>query len=392
MRIMLVADHYDPYLIGGAETHILILARELSARKHAVSVVTSRIGDDPARETRDGIPVFRVGHFPTFRRTVLAVSGTAPGKLSAETRMGFLRAVEEARPDVIHFHNPWLLGPEIISLAKCRKGVTIHDYWPICPRRSMIRIDWSLCPGPTRLDCRICRLRAPTTWRSFNLCSIEAERSMHRRLLEECDFTVAATQFVSDQVAKVLGVVPTVVSYGIPPEVPFTREENDLSFALFAGRVTKAKGYSLLLRAFSKGELRRYTLLVAGRSGPSRLPNVRVLGWQSPELLFQKMAQATCLVLPSIWPEPAGIVILEALRAGIPVVASRIGGIPELVDDGVTGILVPPGDLSTLVAAIRRCFEDQDLQASARRMGPEVIRKRFSLSQKLDVLEGLYAG
>ncbi len=341
---------------------------------------------------REGIPVFRIGRFPNFPRSVWIASGTAPGKLSEEIRRDYSRVQEEVRPEVVHFHNIWMLGPEIIRLTGCRKGVTLHDYWPICPRRSMIRVNWRVCPGPTWLDCRFCRLRAPTTLRSFNLFAIEAERSMHRRLLKDCDFVVTATRYVSDLVDRVLGIGSTVVPYGISPEIPFTGRENDLSYALFAGRVTKAKGYSLLLRAFSREELRGYRLLVAGRTNPSRLPNVQVLGWQPPPVLFQTMAQAKCLVLPSIWPEPAGIVILEALRAGIPVVASRIGGIPELLDDSVTGILVPPGDVTALATAIRRCFEDKGLQASARRLGPESIRKKFSLSREIDLMEGLYAG
>jgi glycosyltransferase involved in cell wall biosynthesis len=392
MRIMLVSDHFDPYIIGGAETHLRLLADELTRRGHSVFVVTSRIGGDSERETRKGVRIIRIGHFSSFHQTVLAISGTAPANLSREIRSGFENALEEIRPEVVHFHNLWMLGPELISLPGCRKGLTIHDYWPICPRRSLIRVDWHVCPGPTWLDCRICRLRAPTTLRSFNLCSIEAERSMHRRLLGECGFVVAATQYVSDRVNAVLGIRPSVVSYGVRTETSFTGGKNDLSYALFAGRVTKAKGYSLLRRAFSRKDLQRYTLMVAGRAQPSRQTNVKILGWQSPETLSQTMASAACLVVPSIWPEPAGIVILEALRSGVPVVASRIGGIPELLVDGVTGILIPPGDVTALTDAVRRCFEDRELQIRARRMGPEVIRQRFFLPRKIDQLEDIYAG
>ncbi len=391
MQIMLVADHYEPYTIGGAETHLRNLVKELSARGHSISVVTSRMHGDPEQEQRAGVWIFRVGHFASFRKTVLEISGTAPGRPSREVREGFRAALEQFRPDVVNFHNLWLLGPELISMADCRKGVTIHDYWPVCPRRSLIRVNWRICPGPTWLDCRICRLRAPTTWRSFNLCSIEAERDRNRRLLGECDFVVAATQYVSDRVAGILGIVPTVIHYGIRPEVPMPTAKNDLSYALFAGRITKAKGYNLLEHAFAAEELRGYNLVVAGRGRPSRLANVNVLGWQSPENLTRIIAQAKCVVVPSIWPEPAGIIILEALRAGIPVVASRVGGIPELLDDGVTGVLVPPGDLPALTAAIHRCFTDNQLQISARRQGPEKIRRGFAIPQTIDRLEEIYA-
>ena len=82
MKILMVSDHYEPHIIGGAETHLQILSRELKARGHAVSVATARIAGDPERETRSGIPVLRIGNFPGYRRTFLMASGTAPGRVN----------------------------------------------------------------------------------------------------------------------------------------------------------------------------------------------------------------------------------------------------------------------------------------------------------------------
>src|SRR5207245_329359 len=78
-------------------------------------------------------------------------SGTAPGPLASQTASDFQAAVAAFRPDVVHFHNIWLLGPAIVNLAPGRKGLTLHDYWPICLRRTMIRVNRQPCPGPEPL-------------------------------------------------------------------------------------------------------------------------------------------------------------------------------------------------------------------------------------------------
>jgi glycosyltransferase involved in cell wall biosynthesis len=82
--------------------------------------------------------------------------------------------------------------------------------------------------------------------------------------------------------------------------------------------------------------------------------------------------------------------VLEALRAGVPIVASRIGGIPELVEDGVTGILVQPGDLDALASAICRCLKDDQLRARAKQYGPITVCERFSRDVMISRFEKLY--
>jgi glycosyltransferase involved in cell wall biosynthesis len=91
--------------------------------------------------------------------------------------------------------------------------------------------------------------------------------------------------------------------------------------------------------------------------------------------------RATLAVVPSLWPEPFGMVAMEALAAGTPVVASRVGGLPEIVRDGVDGVLVGPGDPAALAATVRELLEDdarrEAMAASARsgasRFAPAVV-------------------
>jgi glycosyltransferase involved in cell wall biosynthesis len=105
----------------------------------------------------------------------------------------------------------------------------------------------------------------------------------------------------------------------------------------------------------------------------------------------EELAKARVLAIPALWPEPFGLVALEAYATGCPVVASRIGGLLDTVIQGVTGRLVPPGDVPALAAAIGTMLDDPGL---ANRMGVEghrLIQSNFRLSMHLDRLETVYS-
>jgi glycogen synthase len=112
---------------------------------------------------------------------------------------------------------------------------------------------------------------------------------------------------------------------------------------------------------------------------------VRFLGWIGQEQRAALLRGSRVFVLPSLWDEPFGIVGVEALGAGLPVVATAAGGIPDWLDDGVTGILVPRGDRDTLARALDRLLQDEPLRRRYASAGP-IASERFSLARHLDVL------
>lgn len=119
---------------------------------------------------------------------------------------------------------------------------------------------------------------------------------------------------------------------------------------LYVGRLSPEKGINVLAKACDS--LSMLKVKVAGTGEQSalleNLENIKLLGHQSPEAVRQLMAQSIALVMPSIWFETFGLVIIEAFSVGTPVIASRIGVLPELVEDGVTGLLFNPGDAEDL--------------------------------------------
>ncbi len=133
---------------------------------------------------------------------------------------------------------------------------------------------------------------------------------------------------------------------------------------LFAGDLGDAKGLPVLLKAHESIRSTPRLVLIgkATRETPTRLPPGVVMfrDWPNSAVVAAH-GRALGTIVPSVWPEPFGIVIIEALAAGRPVIASDIGGIPEVITDGENGLIVPPGDVAALAAAMKRLSADAAL-------------------------------
>ena len=170
---------------------------------------------------------------------------------------------------------------------------------------------------------------------------------------------------------------------------------------VFLGRLVPNKGCDILLRALE--HLPAPTRLRVVGEGPSRgeleslarslgVENrVDFLGWQKPDQVRGHLLEARVLAVPSLWPEPFGLVALEAYAAECPVVASAIGGLQDLVVPGKTGELVPPGDSQKLADALRVFLEAAETARSCGREGRLWALARFPFEGHLDELERIYA-
>lgn len=164
--------------------------------------------------------------------------------------------------------------------------------------------------------------------------------------------------------------------------------------ALFVGRLSPEKGIDTLLTAWSSLDI---PLRIVGDGplrntiGVSSAPEIVCVGRQPPEAVAREMARAKLLVMPSVWYETFGMTVVEAFCQGLPVVASRLGAMAEIVEDGVTGLHFTPGDAQDLAAKVRWAVDHPEemrhMGANARRVYEERYTPAVNYRQLMAIYE-----
>jgi glycosyltransferase involved in cell wall biosynthesis len=310
------------------------------------------------------------------------------------------RLIDYAQPDIVHCHNIYhQLTPSIIGAAK-RRGVpvvlTLHDYKPICPVYTRLR------HGQVCSDCldngfsQVVKHRCADGSLGKNLL-LFAEAWVQRLLksYEKVDMFVAPSEFMCASVT--LHRFPKdrveVIYNGIDCKTIKATPE-DQGYVLYLGRLSSEKGIETLLAAHAE-IADRVPLVVAG-TGPteqpmrSSYPKAKFLGHVSGSALENALRHASLIVIPSEWYENCPMSVLEAMAHGKPIVASDIGGIPELVVDGETGVLFRPGDRHALRAHLLHLMESPALRHSYGAAGRKRAEQKFSLERHNAALLRLY--
>jgi glycosyltransferase involved in cell wall biosynthesis len=397
MRILMLSQFYPP-IMGGQERHVRDLAHALSARGHVVEVATTATDGAPGTIGDGPVTVHRLstttGRFPSLYSDPSRPH--TPPVADPRLRRGLDRLLQSGHFDVAHAHD-WavnsLLGPA--RRAGLPLVFTEHDYSHVCATKRLMRAG-APCPGPKLVACVRCAADkyGPLVGPPVALSNMLARRRRERDL--------AAFVAVSDSVLRKAGPLPPAHGVVVPNFVPDSLLV-DLSSTeappgadaplLFAGDLSPDKGVRVLGEAY--GRLSDPPpLLLAGRrfpDSPTTWPaGVEELGPVRPSELALLMRRSLAVVVPSVWPDPCPTVVMEAMAAARPVVASATGGIPDLVDDGVTGILVPPGDARALADALDTVVGDPAGAAGMGRRGLNRVAL-FTASAVAKRLEDLYS-
>lgn len=405
MRLLQVVHQYPPEKLGGTELYTQSLAGELVRRGHMVTVFTRSLSRQaPAAEGAGGETVLwgRGGTTAPGRRFLAGFS-------DRPCWTSFWRVLSRERPDVVHVQHLMGLPMGLLDTLHRRRlpiVLSLHDYWWLCPNAQLLRNDdGSPCSGPSPLACARCagarqggaaRPAAPL------LAPLMAWRSGRLRHAVEWVTAVAPSRYVLDTYAR-LGFTfarALVVPHGIaarPSTPPLPADGGPLRL-LYVGGISPQKGVHVLLQALRLVPSEAVTLEVVGGAAAgceaylaelnraaTGLP-VRFRGQLSPAGVAEAFAAAHALAMPSIWPETFGLVTAEAFAAGRPVLASRIGALPERVADGVDGLLVAPGDATAWAAAIRALADDRALLARL----TSGVRPPLTLTEHVDAIEGIY--
>jgi glycosyltransferase involved in cell wall biosynthesis len=401
MRILMLAQSYDP-IVGGEERLVEDLSAELARRGHDVAVATLR---QPAGESHNEGTAVRIH---TMRSSVYRLRRLygererlhAPPAPDPETVLDLRRILRQERPDVVHAHN-WLVHSYIPLDRRSDAALvlSLHDYGLLCATKRLMYRD-AKCSGPRPVKCMRCAADHYGTGKGAAIAL--GTRLGGARLRRHVDVFLPVSKAVKELCRLGPGDAHRVVSNFIrdtPPkrlsDDPRLAELPHEPFVLFFGDVTTDKGAWHLAEVHRELE-RPPPLVFIGRPYLSELadrPGVTLVGPWPHELVLEALGRCLLVAVPSVWPEPFGLVALETAAAGKPIVASDIGGLKDIVIDEVTGLLVPPGDRDSLRLALQRLIADGRLrtrlgEAAARRasaFSSEVVVPQFEAAYELAV-------
>jgi glycosyltransferase involved in cell wall biosynthesis len=372
----MLTTFYPPYHFGGDAMGVQRLSRALVRRGHHVTVVhdadTYRIlsgGREPEpAEEPEGLDVVTLeSGLGTLGQILTQQSGrpVVHGDRIA-------RVLDEGNFDVVTFHNVSQVGgPGLLRYGTGVKLYMAHEHWLVCPSHVLWRHGRELCTGRECLRCVLSYRRPPQAWRYTGFL----ERELHH-----VDEFIAMSEFSRKKHAEFgFPREMTVMPYFLPDAArdetagsggDETPRPHDRPYFLFVGRLEPIKGLDDVIPLFR--DFPDADLVIAGdgthadelRRIAGGAPNVRFLGRLPPDGLAPWYENALALVVPSVCFETFGIILIESMRRGTPVLARRIGPFPEIVDASGAGELFDGPD--ELLACLRRMTDDPE---RTRRMG-----------------------
>jgi glycosyltransferase involved in cell wall biosynthesis len=390
--ILFASEYWPPFAPGGAEWTSLAWAQALARRGHRVIVVTPNYGAAP-REELDGVVVVR----PPFWVRLAPGQGETRWRVSRRPRFHAWfarwtrRVAETEGADLIHAqHKGAVVGAQRAARALgVPFAVTIRDVGLLCPVGAPLSSDWTTFACSMRQYVTRCvpyhlahyprgkhSLRRALSWAS--LLATWCDHTAKRRALAAADLVIGVSRGILDVYPpELVDRGRARVVHSLPPRLPDTLEDPQQvrrrlgigagPLVLYAGKRSAGKGTDVLVAAMDAIRVGvpgvRFAFAGKGELTPPAHPDVHVLGSVPQPTLFALYAAADVVVVPSVWPEPLGRVLIEAMHFGRAVVATRVGGSPELVDDDVTGVLVEPGDAASLARAIVALLRDPTRRA-----------------------------
>lgn len=401
MKILQTTDSYPPPLVGGRDLQTQLLSHELVARGHTVEVACLAGSAGAVTEWDGPVRVHRLEGWARVLRG-LYVDPDKPfhPTLPDPGMMRQLRSLIAAfRPDVVHAHS-WLLYSllPLLPTRDTRLVVAISEYGFVCPKNTFV-YKGGVCTGPSYFKCIPCASQQYGLGRALALTT--GQRAM-RPWTGRVDRYVAnsrATAAASSRLPGRRGASIRIITPFVPDAVfgrggverpAFVPPTGD--YIMFAGGMGPHKGITVLLEAWPR-VVPAPPLVLAGvrrPDTPEHFPAGVIVAEQVPHReVLAGWRHALAAVVPSLWPEPFGTVAVEAMATGTPVIASDVGGLADIVEDGVTGFLVPPGDVGTLASRLQRLVEDPELRL---RMGVAATHRarRYAASSVVPQWEQLY--
>lgn len=364
---------------GGVGAHVMTSAEVLAAAGIRVDVLAAHVD---ATQRVPGVTLFES---PDLFNSRLAPDQRFADALSTPPELIHLHQVDDADlVGALRAHAPVVISAH--GYTACTSGVYYFQPGHECTRGH----------GPGCIPNLLARGCAHTRYpKTLPVKYRNATRGL--AALRGADLVVSYSSSVDRHLAANEIARRTVVPY-FPTMTPRQGSGHvGARRVLFAGRIVPSKGVDVLIRAAREvdaefvvcGDGRQLDELraLAAQLGVER--RVCFKGWLGPDQLAEEIGNASIVAVPSVWPEPFGIVGIEALAAGRPAVASATGGIVDWLEDGVSGLLVPPADVQALARALNELLADPGRQSAMGSAGKRAVAERFSPARHLmALLEG----
>jgi len=389
LRFLFVTSFYPPYHLGGDATHVKYLAEELAKRGHEIHVLHSLDAYRLKRKnsfyfkqepSKENLFVHRI-ESPLKETDPLLVYTFGR---SFYVQKKFSEVLGKICPDVVHHHNISLLGYSVLE----KKGsylslYTAHDYWLICSTNNLLRNRRKICDEKQCYSCALHSNRFPQLWRQFG---------SFKGVLKSIDLLISPSDYVRRRLAQEIEV-KSITLPNFAPTPPAKIPASGFSkYFLFVGMLEKHKGILNLLNLFKelKSDLNAKLVIVGGGSlsnyvrdfiqSNSLNDTILFLGFVDNKKLYSLYSNALALIVPSIWPENAPLVALEALSVGTPVISSNKGGLPEIISKVNANLIFE--DFSKLKEILLNFSKENFSQSEIKRIyeqnfSPQAYVKRY---------------
>jgi len=417
MKIVVTIHHFPPNYSAGAEVYAFRLSSWLVQHGHDVQVVCiesiSNEGKDEIEHTHDiyeGVSVHRLYIGLVNDRDFFRRSYDNP-----IIQKWFTAFLERERPDLVHINSCYLLSANTVAVVKEQDLpliVTLHDFWFVCPRITLLKPTGALCRVPKDVaECAWCLATEKRRFRRTDEVTLgaagviaqhlvkssvgakllgvypdagEIARRRERLLkaLNQADLILAPSRFLRDIFVE-QGIPPAKIQYSrlgldarhwknVSSSVKTLSDKVQITYI---GQLAPHKGVDLLIDAFNQvmfsqrgARLRIYgdpkAFPVYARSIQKAARGNRAIefnGRFDNSRVAEILNETDFLVVPSLWYENSPVTIMEALATGTPVVAANLGGIPELIQHGVNGLLFEAGNVKDLTNQLQRLLDSPEL-------------------------------
>jgi len=392
MKICFISNLYPPFVLGGAEISVKRTAEGLVKRGHDVLVITTSPNRKSLIEDINGVKVYRINPLNIYtmynhqkQPEILKLIWHGIDLWNPHSYIVVKNILKKEMPDVVHVHNFKGLSLSVFSAVK-RLNLplifTAHDYSLICPRANLLNGSGEICTNPLKL----CK------------AYVNIQKYM---VNNKPDVVTAPSQFVIDKL-KLKGLFEDVKTMKLPLGIELSGEKAekksyDIIDILYVGALSKHKGVHILINAFKGLDSDNTILHILGKGKAEdefkkiAESDQRIIfhGFVPDEKLMQLYQKANVVVVPSIWYDNSPLVIYESLMSGTPVIGSRIGGIPEFIEEGYNGFLFEAGNVDELKDKLEYLIEKAS-ELKALEEGAFESVKKYSMGTHIKKLEKMY--